>query len=481
MTWGMTTLEEIRSLAAKGESENVEFKATTAELDRAARTIAGMANQAGGSMFVGVKADGTLVGQEVTERTLEKVAGQINRVAPSPICSVTTVPVDERFSVIVIRVEAGPLRPYRWNNKEYLRTGAATLELSEEQARQILLDSEHQGQRWEDLPSDLSIDDLDAGEIRTTVETAIRLGRVKDPGAAEVLPLLRGLGLLDSKDGLTNAATVLFATEEALLRHHIAQCQLKVARFLGTQNIAPMGDEHQWTGNLFALYRRADRFLLDHLRISAVVPKDSWIRVDTPEIPPTAMREAVLNALAHRDYSMWSGSTSVGFFDDRVEIASPGLLHFGLTPNLLYAAHQSMPWNPRIARVLHQRGMIETWGMGFNKMVDEVREAGLVVPLVSEVPNHLVVTFTRPGWAPIAYKRGMSKEQGELLDALFAHNGLSIADAERMSGRPRRSVQRDLRELADRGLVELVGKTRSARWVPVRDLLGAKATGPHAT
>jgi predicted transcriptional regulator len=70
----------------------------------------------------------------------------------------------------------------------------------------------------------------------------------------------------------------------------------------------------------------------------------------------------------------------------------------------------------------------------------------------------------------------LSDEQGELLDALFAHNGLSIAEAERMSGRPRRSVQRDFRELADRGLVDLVGQTRSARWVPVRDVIGAKSS-----
>ena len=79
-----------------------------------------------------------------------------------------------------------------------------------------------------------------------------------------------------------------------------------------------MGDEHEWTGNLLSLYRRADRFLLDHLRISAVLPKDSWIRVDTPEIPPNAMREGVLNALAHRDYAMWYSSTTIGYFDDRV-------------------------------------------------------------------------------------------------------------------------------------------------------------------
>ena len=69
----------------------------------------------------------------------------------------------------------------------------------------------------------------------------------------------------------------------------LIQCQLKVARFLGTDNTSRMSDEHQWVENLFSLRRRGEQFLLDHLRISAVVPKDSWIRVDTPEVPPAAL------------------------------------------------------------------------------------------------------------------------------------------------------------------------------------------------
>ena len=460
-------------MAAAGESETVEFKATTAELDRPARTIAGMANQSGGLIVFGVKPDGEVAGQDVTERTLEKVAAQISRVSPRPICSVTTLAIEDRSSLVVIRVDAGPLRPYRWNGKAYLRTGAATLELSEEQARQMLLDAEHQGQRWEDLPSELEVVDLDPDEIRRTVEEAIRRGRLNEPDTREVLPLLRGLRLLDVNDRPTNASAVLFGTQDALERHRLSQCQLKVARFLGVGNTAPMDDEHQWIGNLFSLYRRADRFILDHLRISAVLPKDSWIRVDTPEVPPNAMREAVLNALAHRDYSMWYAATTIAYFDDRIEIASPGSLHFGLTAERLYAPHGSLPWNPTIARVLHQRGMIETWGTGFTKMVEEVRQAGLVPPLLSEIPQNLVVTFTRPGWAPVAFKSGLSTEQGELLDALYGHQSLTIADAERLSGRPRRSLQRDFRELADRGLAELIGQTRNAAWWPIKNTLGA--------
>ena len=132
--------------------------------------------------------------------------------------------------------------------------------------------------------------------------------------------------------------------------------------------------------------------------------------------------------------------------------------------------------------MLHQRGFIETWGTGFNKMVDEVRAAGLVVPLLAEVSHDLVVTFTKPGWAPDAFKVGLSKEETEILDALFARNGLSTAEAEELSGRPRRSLQRDLRSLADQGLIELAGRTHGARWIPILDGVGAKwRKGTHST
>jgi ATP-dependent DNA helicase RecG len=301
----------------------------------------------------------------------------------------------------------------------------------------------------------------------------VRLGRITDPESDDPKVLLRGLGLLGDNDRPTNAAAVLFGTDDSLGQHSMYQCQLKTARFLGTRNTAPMGDEHQWVGNVFDLYRRADRFLVDHLRIAAVVPKDSWIRNDTPEIPPNALREAVLNALAHRDYSMWFGSITIAYFDDRIEVSSPGGLHFGLTPDRLYEPHKSQPWNPQIARVLHQRGFIETWGTGFNKMVDETRDAKLVVPLLSETQHDLIVTFTKPKWAPQAYKLGLSADETEVLDAIFTHGGLSTAEAEQLAGRPRRSLQRDLRSLADRGVVELVGRTHGARWMPVLDPFGA--------
>ena len=238
--------------------------------------------------------------------------------------------------------------------------------------------------------------------------------------------------------------------------------------FLGTDNTSRMSDEHQWVENLFSLRRRGEQFLLDHLRISAVVPKDSWIRIDTPEVPPAALREALANALAHRDYAHWSAAVTIGYFDDRIEITSPGPLRWGITPEWLYGEHSSEPWNPAIAKSLYRRGTIETWGTGFNKMVREVRDAGLVAPLVTEPHNAVRVTFTRPGFAPAAFKEGLADEQRRLLDFLFARGPSSTTEIVEAVKRPRRSVQRDLENLVDVGRVVLVGMANRARWEPVK-------------
>lgn len=176
------------------------------------------------------------------------------------------------------------------------------------------------------------------------------------------------------------------------------------------------------------------------------------------------------NALAHRDYSHWSAAVTIAYFDDRIEITSPGPLRFGITPEWLYGDHHSEPWNPAIARTLYRRGTIETWGTGFNKMVKEVRDAGLMAPIVTELHNAVRVTFTRPGFAPAAFKASVTAEQADLLDILFRSGAVSTTELVEAVNRPRRSVQRDLQALAEGGRIASFGLANRARWEPVKDL-----------
>ena len=124
----------------------------------------------------------------------------------------------------------------------------------------------------------------------------------------------------------------------------------------------------------------AERFLRDTLPIAGRFEQDRFERIDEPLYPPLATREALANALCHRDYSIGGGSVGIAVYDDRLEVTSSGSLHFGLTPDKLFAPHESRPWNPLIARTFYRRGIIEEWGSGTLKMAELSSRSGASCP-----------------------------------------------------------------------------------------------------
>lgn len=116
-------------------------------------------------------------------------------------------------------------------------------------------------------------------------------------------------------------------------------------------------------------------------------------RVDTPLIPPDAMREILVNALIHRDYSIAGGAISLAIFDDRVEVWSAGTYPAGITPDMLTRQPLSVLRNPIIADIFHRAGLIEQWGRGTNRVIEMCRKAGIARPIFQENGPFAVVTF----------------------------------------------------------------------------------------
>ena len=152
-------------------------------------------------------------------------------------------------------------------------------------------------------------------------------------------------------------------------------------------------DNRQFNGNAFTLLSHAERFLRDILPIAGRFESGRMERIDEPLYPPLATREALANALCHRDYSIGGGSVGVAVYDDRLEVTSPGSLHFGLTPEELFAPHESLPWNPLIARTFYRRGIIEEWGRGTLKMAEVAASAGLPRPEIEDANGCVTVRF----------------------------------------------------------------------------------------
>ena len=463
----IVTPEQIAALVASGESEALECKETTGTRREATQTVCAFLNQDGGRVLFGVTQTGAIVGLQVGESTIEDLSAELQRIDPPAFPGIERVHLDCGRDVIVVSATRGTSRPYTYRGAAYCRVGSTTVAMSADEYNRMLFERIHSEQRWENQPADgWSIDDLDVAEVRRTVAEAVGRGRIAEPPSREPADLLRGLGLL--REGvLLRAASVLFGKAERL-EVEMPQCLLRVARFRGLDRTEFL-DNRQFNGNALTLLASAEHFLRDSLPIASRFERDRFERVDEPLYPPLATREAVANALCHRDYSSGSGSVGLAIYDDRLEVTSSGSLHFGLTPEQLFAPHESRPWNPLIARTFYRRGIIEEWGSGTLKMVDLATGAGLPVPEIEDSGVAVTVRFRhgQPALAPINAGTSPAERRDLILTLLDqAEAGLTLRVIHSRLGPAvsERQVRRALEELRDEGLVVPPGRGRWGRW-----------------
>ena len=226
----MTTLDQVVRAVEGGESETLEFKRSTGEVRAAMHALTAMLNHRGGRVLFGVEANHRVVGQRVSDRTLEELAQEITQIDPPVFPTVERIAVGDDREVIVVTVAQGPSRPYSHRGTGYRRVGNVNARLSRDEYNRMLLEMLHAERRWENEPAEgWTVADLDVDEVVRTVEEAIRRGRVEDPGTREPHELLRGLGLARD-NSLLRAALVLFGRDDAL-ELRAPQCLLRVARF----------------------------------------------------------------------------------------------------------------------------------------------------------------------------------------------------------------------------------------------------------
>lgn len=461
------TLDQIVELAREGESETVEFKRTIGELDTAGRAVCAMLNHRGGQVLFGVtESPPAVTGQEVGARTLERIAQRLREIEPPAFPTIEQVPTASGRMVIVVTVSAGENRPYSIDGRAYRRVGSTNQALTQTAYEALLLERLHGVQRWENQPVPAwSVADLDANAIRRTVQEAVQRGRLADPGTLDPEGLLRGLGML--RDGLPlRAAVVLFGLEERLAAE-FPQCKLRLARFRGSDR-TEFVDNRQVYGNAFTLLSSAESFVREHNPIAGRVVATRIERVDEPLYPPLAVREALANALCHRDYTLGGGSVAIGIYDDRLEVTSSGALHFGLTPEKLFEPHESLPWNPLIARVFYRYGVIEEWGRGTIKMAEIAAASNLAAPEIEDAGGCVTVRFRPRRYVPPErVQRAVTERQRAILALLDeAPDGLALREiAAKLEGGPTsRQVRLDLDLLRALELAYSSGRGRGARW-----------------
>ena len=383
--------KQLAALVQEGEGEALELKRSTGELKEGMQSLCAFLNGSGGMVLFGVRPAGAVEGQEVSDQTLRDIAQAADRFEPPAHISIHRIKVKAGREVVVAAVESGvDLRPFTYEGRPYERVGSTTRRMPQAKYERLLVERGHAKRRWENLPAEgLALKDLDRKEVLRTRELAIQQNRISPDTHRDIGEILDRLGLRVS-GVLTQAAHVLYGKR---FLPDYPQCLLKMGRFRGTEVTGEIVDNRQEHMNAFAMVREGMAFLERTMPLGARFPEGKIFREDRFPVPLDALREILLNAVMHRDYSHYSGYVALAIFDDRIEIRSFGRLPNGITVKQLSGRHDSKPTNPLIAGAFHRTGAVEVWGRGTNRVIAMCNKHGAPAPVFEERSGFLVVTF----------------------------------------------------------------------------------------
>ena len=433
-----------------GESATLEFKASMTQLRGAIETACAFLNsKRGGTVLIGVKDNGEIMGTDIADKTQMMIAHEMHKIEPHPNVEVKYIPFGKR-KVVAIIVSPGINAPYAYETRAFARSESTTRLMAQEEYKRLLY---AKGPSWEELSTnDCAIDDLDKNRINQVIHMAIAEGRLG--GIVSNASIKETLTKLDlcANNKLKNAAVILFCKQG---QKQFMQSMLSMARFNGIDK-SEFVTEKSVRGNAFDLYEAAMQFLTTYLPVAGRIEEGNPFRIQTPAIPYRVLREAVINALCHHDYSIPGGSIAIAFYDDRINITSTGLLPAGITINQLSKEHPSIRRNPLIANIFYLCHLIERWGRGTKEMIELCKQSGNPIPKFKEIAGSLSVTL--PLNEPIRrieIKAALSElfqnltpRQREILEAL-KHGPLSREEImTKLKHSPsERTVQRELTHL----------------------------------
>ncbi len=376
---------EITELLKQPESKVLEFKENLSSMNPILTTIVAFANTAGGVLIIGVSQKGKITGIADVLKSEEKLANAIADTITPPILPEIEIATVNKKHLLIVRVShwRAPfyLRKQGIPRGVYIRLGSTSRpagpEIISELNRSVLnLSFDQQG-----IPS-LSPKALDMGKIKDSFKSIHKEINEKK---------LRSLGILapsNSRFIPSIGGLILFGKRE-VRDQHVPDARVKCARFAGT-NKSVLLDQYEIEGTILDAVREVPKFIARNTRLGAKIQKIR--RKDLPEYPKIAIREVLINALAHADYSITGSTIQIAIFDDRLEVHNPGMLPFGFTMNDLKAGISRVR-NRIIAKVFHELKLMEAWGSGYQRVIEACRQDHYSDPEWIEHGTSMLVTF----------------------------------------------------------------------------------------
>ncbi len=431
----------------RGERADLELKSSLADSRKIIEAIAAMATQGGGTVVVGVRPDGSVIGASIGEGELERLVQQVLANTDPKLYVKLDEPVLEGKRLLRIRVPPGD-GPHLAFGRAFHRVGPATVAMTRDEYERRLLDRLRESSGFERrLVEGVTTEALSFGAVEAWLARArARMPSLGDnPGAAELLERLH----LGHTGGVSVAGWLLFGSAP---QRPLPQAVIRAHAERGAATEAAVIE-----GTVCQQIDDAVRFVMRNVKVRPVIA--GVTRHEVPELPLLAVREVIANAVAHRDYRS-TAAIQLRLTDAGLEVWNPGHLPPPLTPALLRERHPSVPPNPLLARALFLAGYIEEWGTGTLRAIEAMREGGNPEPtFAANGGGGVTVTLPLPG-APLADDRA-----GRVLARFIAEKPFTSAQFAAKARVSARTAGLDLKRLESLGLVKRVGVGRATRWV----------------
>jgi len=441
------------------ESEKVEYKKSTAELNEGIVSIAAILNKhQRGKVYFGVANGGDIIGQQIGADTLRDISRKIyEQIKPIPNVAVQMLSANNKTYVEVDF--HGEEIPYSAKGKYYLRVSDEDREITQSQLRDLFNSLPTSYEKWENELTEFTIDDVDETTLKQNYEDGVAAKRFTEPYSSKKTVLTK-LGLLRNGK-LTNAGNCLFSKNKPIL--------LKVALFATNEKLTFL-DLNHFRGNIFECINEGISFISRSIRWAAEIGEID--RINIPEIPIKAVREIIINSFVHARYQGALSSHEINIFPIKVTIYNPGHL-----PQKINPAHYkkgkgpSFLRNQTIANVLFRCDKIEAFGTGFHRVYSLCKAADVKYRYSNEIEG-FQFEFIRSIITPTASGENIAiKLTGiELrIYQLIKENGdITAPRIATVLEKTERTILRALASLKEKGFIAREGSKKSGKWLVLK-------------
>jgi ATP-dependent DNA helicase RecG len=430
------------------ESDTVEFKES---FDREVVITAGaFANTRGGTIFIGITDRGNVIGMLIGTESFKEWANTISQSTEPRLIPEIEELSREGKPVVAIHIKENPLKPVSVKGRCYRRVGSSNRAMQPHEIAEMHLQSI--GSSWDLTPAQkTTVADLNLVKVADYIRKANETGRRNIAADESPQIVLEKIGLiLDSKP--TWAAILLFGKDpQRVLSQATIHCGL-----FEIDEISVL-DDRMVTGTIIEQVNDAMEFIRKNIRVAFVMTGEPE-RKQVWDYPVEALREAVINAVCHRDYTI-SSAVEIRILRGSLKVWSPGRLASGITLPELFTSHASVLRNKGIAQVLYDIGWIERWGGGIQKMRSASAEAGLPEPVFQEDQGFSVIFRKDIFSAEYLIQEGLNARQIQAVGYIREKGKITNSEFQVLASIKKRQATKDLNDLEQLQIISRVGKT----------------------